>query len=777
MMSRHNLQRGVSVCALTFALGAAVAFAQEALPEIEVGAAEGAPPAAAEAGPPGFSKEKLKLPVYREPTGQTFTTIHVDDFKNTPLFTIRELLQYSPGLSFKQGNGPRDIVISIRGSSARNGFGVRNIVLLEDGFPVTQPDGLGRTDLTDPHAYAAVDVYRGPSSALFGNFANGGAINFRTRSGAEIDGVETGHEFGSFGYLNNYTAIGKRYENFDIAVFASDVRSDGFIQHFQGDTQTVNLTARYKPTPDDTLVFKGIHNELFGNLDSRLSLNQFYLNPFQRGCALVPNAGSSTFIGTVSRQWCGQSGVPINGVAGATIQTTGDMAGFHRNDRRDVFGLRWEHDFDKDTQWRIQALYDDKNINQPTGGAAGLQDEPAVNASTDVTHFGSFMGHDVRSYFGVYFNRTRYVSYTGNTLAFGDGAYGATTNKQNAMMQNMGVRGREEIALSPDVTAVLGLAGEITKIAAYSENFGYSAAGRLNSWQPIPVNHSYQNLAPEASVVWRPNSEWQTHVRASSGYGTPYPGQLFVNQQGLNGDNSNLKTQRNTGFDVGFDWTPLETLKVSLTGFHEWYQNEQLTQVPGPSPLQAYTFNAPGSVHRGAELLVDWRPFDGWRLLGNYSYNNQIFTDFTEQLGPSSFFNRAGYKIPNVAAHEAAARIGYDQPYGPFRGLGGYVEYLYKSSYYLDNGNQLTAPGFGIVNVNLHYDAPLAENFLHLKNVNVFFQVQNIFDRTYIASANNITNSVNAAGFQNPGVILFNTAGSIYAGSPRAFQGGVKFKF
>jgi outer membrane receptor protein involved in Fe transport len=51
--------------------------------------------------------------------------------------------------------------------------------VLEDGFSVTQPDGLSRTDLIDPHAYGAVDIYRGPSSAMFGNYATGGAINFR----------------------------------------------------------------------------------------------------------------------------------------------------------------------------------------------------------------------------------------------------------------------------------------------------------------------------------------------------------------------------------------------------------------------------------------------------------------------------------------------------------------------------------------------------------------------------------------------------------------------
>ncbi len=774
-MYRSHLLRGVSVCVLTLAIVSSPA-AQEALPEIDVGAAGQAPApqgeAAAIVAPPGFSPEKLKLPVYRDPTGQTFTTVRTEDFKDSPLVTIRDLLQYSPGLSFKQGNGPRDIVISIRGSSARNGFGVRNIVLLEDGFSVTQPDGLSRTDLTDPHAYAAVDVYRGPSSALFGNFANGGAINFRTRTGAEIDGIETGHEFGSFGYINNYTAIGKNTGNFDIAVFASDVRQDGFILNHDGDTQTVNMTARYRPTPDDLIVFKGIHNELFGNLSTRLSLNQYYANPYQWGCNVVPRASNA-----FSSLYCGQQSVFLNGVAGTRIQTSPSEAGFHRNDRRDVFGLRWEHDFDNDTKWRTQAIYDDKNIIQPTGATAALQDEPAVNASTDITRHSTLQGHDITHFLGFYFNRTRYVSYTTNTLAFGDGAIGATTNKQNAMMQNMGMRGRQELALSPDVTMVLGLAAEQTRIGARSENFGYSSATRLNSWLAIPANHTYWNFAPEASLTWRATPEVLTHVRASSGYGTPNPGQLFVNQQGLNGDNSNLKSQRNTGIDVGADWIPSPAVRVSLTLFHEWYQNEQLTQTPGAG-LQAFTFNAPGSVHRGVELLVDWRPFEGWRLLGNYSYNNQMFTDFTEQLGPTSFFDRAGYKIPNVAAHELAARLGYDQPFGDFRGLGAYVEYLYKSSYYLDNGNQLTVPGFGIVNLNLHYDLPLPENSLHLRNFNVFLEVENVFNRNFIASANNVTNSLFAAGVQNPGFLLANLGtGSIYAGAPRAVMGGVKFKF
>ncbi len=205
------------------------------------------------------------------------------------------MLRDSPGVSVKQGNGPRDLGISIRGSNARNGFGIRNLVIFEDGFPVTQPDGLSRSDLIDPRAYAAIDVIRGPSSALYGNYATGGALNFRTRPGGTIDGIEYGVDGGSFGYLNNYLAAGKKVGNFEASLFASDARGDGFIGNSWFNTQTVNFLATLQATPDDRFTVKFINNDLTTRLPIRSSLNQFYQNPFQQGCATgataAPDAG------------------------------------------------------------------------------------------------------------------------------------------------------------------------------------------------------------------------------------------------------------------------------------------------------------------------------------------------------------------------------------------------------------------------------------------------------------------------------------------------------
>ena len=217
------------------------------------------------------------------PNGQTETTIDRSQFENRPAFSVADILRESPGVSIKQGNGPRDMGISIRGSNARNGFAIRNLVIFDDGFPVTQPDGLSRSDLIDPKAYGAIDVIRGPSSALYGNYATGGALNFRTRPGLTIDGFEYGVEGGSFGYLNNYIAAGKKIGNFEYSLFASDARGDGFIQNSWFNTQTVNFLGTLHLTPDDRFTVKLINNFLETRLPIRLTLNQFNQNPFQQG--------------------------------------------------------------------------------------------------------------------------------------------------------------------------------------------------------------------------------------------------------------------------------------------------------------------------------------------------------------------------------------------------------------------------------------------------------------------------------------------------------------
>jgi iron complex outermembrane receptor protein len=703
--------------------------------------------------------------LYQAPAGQTATTLDRGLFENRPSFSVGDVLRDSPGVSVKQGNGPRDLGISIRGSNARNGFGIRNLVIFEDGFPVTQPDGLSRSDLIDPRAYAAIDVIRGPSSALYGNYATGGALNFRTRPGGTIDGIEYGVDGGSFGYLNNYLAAGKKAGNFEASLFASDARGDGFIGNSWFNTQTVNFLATLQATPDDRFTVKFINNDLSIRLPIRSSLNQFYQNPFQQGCATGATAG------------CGTVPLFINGFNGPTTAQTAVQAGLGRDDRRTIVGGRWEHDFDNQTTWRNQFVFDDRDISQPTGATSAIGDFPSYNFMSDVTRRGEIFGMDSTTYFGGFYNTMSWSSDTRFLRPGGNATLGLLQSNVLGEHTNYGVRAREELKLTSSLTAVAGVGWETTNLKGLNSVFKDPITGAPTLIQ-ISADKQFQNTAPELALLYRLNDEWQFRSRVATGYGTPQVGNLFVLANGQNGNNTQLNSQKNLGYDLGFDWTPNSALRLSLTGFYEFFKDELVTQAtPVGAPNTSFTFNAPRSEHRGVELAVDWKFHPGWRFLAAYTYLDQVYTEYTENLTspPNTFsFNRAGNKIPGISPNELTTRLGYDELSGRLAGLGGFVEVQWKDSFYMDNANLLKAPGYELVNLNLHYNTDLASDYL--KRLSLYLEVRNVFNRTYVASANNIADSV-TAGVQNPASVLANTTGSIYAGSPRAFVAGMKVAF
>jgi iron complex outermembrane recepter protein len=211
------------------------------------------------------------------------------------------------------------------------------------------------------------------------------------------------------------------------------------------------------------------------------------------------------------------------------------------------------------------------------------------------------------------------------------------------------------------------LGAEYTHLLGSTNNFNFSANG-VPSLAPssTSANNNYYNIAPEGALVYRPNSDWLVKARIATGYGTPQVSNLFVTPSGAFGNNTQLKSQTNLGYDLSTTWTPLDTVKLTVDGFYEFFQNELISQSPGISKPN-FTFNAPRSEHRGVEVAGEWRFYPGWKTRLAYTYDNQIYTQYTEQLsagtgptGKTSFFNRAGNRIPGVAPNELTARLGYD---------------------------------------------------------------------------------------------------------------------
>jgi len=697
--------------------------------------------------------------VDERPTGQLATVIDESIVRNVTGFSVAELVTFSPGVSIQQGNGPRDVVISIRGSNTRSTFGIRGVQVFDDGFSVTQPDGLSRSDLMDPHAYGAVDVERGPSSSLYGNYAVEGAINFHTRRPEEIHGFEGGVDVGSFGYRNAYLTYGHKEEKFEILAFGSEVVGKGFTTHNSFNTTTADVLATFSPSPKDRFTFKFIDNEMYPNLSIRLSLSQFAQNPYQKGCADLSAAG------------CASVSVFVNGSAGAKVNLSADQAGLQRHDRRTIIGTRWEHAINDRTTWRTQLIFDDKDIKQPTGATGGNGSTPSFNLMSDITQRGTLFGRSAVHFIGLFgnFENTNSVNY--NITPGGDATLGAVTSAAYGHDANIGLRARDEVSLTPKITATLGVGIERSELQGQNTAYTYSAMAAPTLARSAAVRH-FVNVAPEATFVFRPSDAVRAQARVGTGYGTPQASNLFVTPAGVSGNNTDLKSQTNIGIDTGVDVSK-GFLTASLAGYYEWYRNELLSQSPGVN-LLSYTFNAPRSIHKGIESTMELRvprqAVPGLRLRTSYTLMNEFYDQYVERLSAGSFsqaFDRSGLKIPGIPSQSLTARLAYDRPAGVLAGLGTHVEYMFRNKFWLDNANLIQAPGYATININIHYDG--LKHGRDSRGYHLLFDIRNVTNRVWVSSAANLSDTLNSStGVQN-GASVLATAGSIYTGSPRSF--------
>jgi len=716
--------------------------------------------------------------VAEAPSAQTITSVDRQDFKDAPSLNISESLALIPGVTTVGGNGPRDVSVSVRGSNDRQTYGIRNAQIFEDGFPVTQPDGLARTDLTDPHAYGGIDVVQGPSSTLYGNYATGGAIDFHLRPGGNIMGLEFGTDVGSFGFLNNYITAGTQRDRFHYSLFMSNTRSRQFTDHSAYDTITANILATYAVTPKDRVTFKFIENDLDTALSIRLSLNQYNANAYQADC--------SSLAGTA----CAAVSVYSNGFTGPKVSLSADQAGLGRHDRRTITGSRWEHDFTDNLTWRTQFVWDNRDINQPTSSTSSRGTYPSFNLISDGTRHGPLFGRQSTTYAGGFFNYENISSYSYNLMPGGNATLGALTATTFGSHMNTGFRAHEEFAVNSKLTAVAGFAGEYTRLVALDTIYGYSATA-APSTTPISALRTFFNIAPEAALLYRVSDRLRLHSRLGTGYGTPQATNLFITPQGTYGNNTQLKTQKNVGIDFGGDWTLSDKLKADATAFYERFGNELVSQSAGVNAVGSYTFNAPSSAHRGMEAGIDWHPLPelarGLRFRASYLLDRQIYRNYTENLSISAATVPAGYVafvrngncIPGVVHNDLNGRVVYEATSSRFGSMGSYLEVNFRDKYWLDNANLLQAPSATVFNLDLHYDPAPGHGLW--SRTHFFYDLQNLANRTYVGSASNATDTlstVNGAAVENNAAyIAANSTGLIYAGMPRASYGGFRIKF
>lgn len=211
------------------------------LPEVSrialVALVMGAVPGAASAQVAAASLDAVTVSATRPATGGlglpvTLDAIGPEDIDREGVgVELPRLLGRVPGIVVRDRyNEAQDLQVSSRGFGARASFGVRGVRLVQDGIPLTMPDGQGQTGPIELGSLAHVDVLRGPFAALFGN-SSGGVVSLYTEDPSHAPAFGFSGGAGSFGSREWGLALGTTSGDVGLSLRRFVRWSDGWRDH------------------------------------------------------------------------------------------------------------------------------------------------------------------------------------------------------------------------------------------------------------------------------------------------------------------------------------------------------------------------------------------------------------------------------------------------------------------------------------------------------------------------------------------------------------------
>ncbi|MGB5964298.1 MAG: TonB-dependent receptor, partial [Sulfurimonadaceae bacterium] len=157
---------------------------------------------------------------------QSVTVVDSQQIEDRNVMNVKDALSTIPGVIAMDKSGGYDSRLIIRGAGLKARYGIREIMILRDGVPMTDPDSFSRMDFIDVDDMESIEVYKGPGSIVAAN-ASGGVVSINSKSVFDTDNNRFKVGYGSFNTVNaNIKASYAIDENDYVGVSISRRQSD-----------------------------------------------------------------------------------------------------------------------------------------------------------------------------------------------------------------------------------------------------------------------------------------------------------------------------------------------------------------------------------------------------------------------------------------------------------------------------------------------------------------------------------------------------------------------
>lgn len=540
---------------------------------------------------------------------------------------VDELLFAVPGVALSNRQNPaQDPRVSIRGFGARSAFGVRGVRVLQDGVPVTLPDGQTPVDVLDMQGADRVEVVRGSASSLYGNAA-GGVIDVHSAPPALVP-VAPYARVVAGGVTPTIGAAGASGTLNDIGYTSSLNHVSGPGYRDYSDQEATHGALRL-------LFARPAHSSTTFTLAARLSDLTRAESPGALTRAQADSAPSMADPLSVRKQ----AGKIVR--QGDLALTLGHALGERGALDATVYGSA--------RSLANPLTFATVDVDRRSGGASlrvsdlasvGAR-EARLNAGADVQ-----WQHDERHES----ENCAGIAAVSTTCPNGAALRGAARKDQLELVTSAGPFVRGEIDLAPTVLLSAGVRADAVRFEVQDH--------LVTSNNPDDSgDRTLHAVSPSAGIVWRATPLSSLYASVSSSFETPTTTELGNKPDGSAGINPDLRPQRTLTLELGTKGLlPALGVHWDMALFQARAQDELVPfDIPGGAGRR-YFRNAGRTVRRGGELglLAESGPLS---LQAAYTYSHFRYADYA--VGATSY---AGHRIPGVPAHsltgEASLRRG-----------------------------------------------------------------------------------------------------------------------
>ena len=186
--------------------------------------------------------------------------------------------------------------LSIRGSTLRSPFGVRNVKVYYNGLPFTEAGGSTPLNLLDPALIGRLEVLKGPAGSVYGA-GTGGVARFETPAvAAGTSRVAVGATVGSYGLRRSTIAAEAASATTSVRAQYAHQSLDGYRRQSALQRDVLALDVRTMASPRATLAAHLLYADISYQLPGGLTRAQFEADPRQA------RPGTAAAPGTVAQQ-------------------------------------------------------------------------------------------------------------------------------------------------------------------------------------------------------------------------------------------------------------------------------------------------------------------------------------------------------------------------------------------------------------------------------------------------------------------------------------------